>query len=76
MTGQARGKRKTRVGTVMSAKMNKTLVVDVERTYRHEQYDKVVRATSRCYVHDEKGEAHLGDRVRIAECRPLSKLKR
>jgi len=76
MTIQARGNRKVRVGTVVTDKMNKTVVVDVERVYRHRFYGKVVRAFSRCYVHDESGEAKPGDIVRIMECRPLSRLKR
>jgi len=76
MTVKGRGKRKMRVGTVVSDKMKKTLIVHVARTYRHPQYAKVVRAISRCYVHDEKGEAHPGDLIRIVECRPLSRLKR
>lgn len=76
MTIQARGKKKVRVGTVVADKMKKTVVVDVERVYRHPFYGKVVRATSRCYVHDEGGEARPGDVVRIMECRPLSRLKR
>jgi len=76
MTAQQRGKRKTRVGTVVSDKMNRTLVVDVERVYRHPLYEKVVRSNSRCYVHDEKGEARSGDMVRIVECRPISRLKK
>jgi small subunit ribosomal protein S17 len=76
MTIQARGKKKVRVGTVVADRMKKTLVVDVERVYRHRFYDKVVRAVSRCYVHDERGEARPGDIVRIMECRPLSRLKR
>jgi small subunit ribosomal protein S17 len=76
MTIQARGKRKVRVGTVVADKMKKTVVVDVERVYRHRFYGKVIRAFSRCYVHDEAGEARSGDTVRIMECRPLSRLKR
>ena len=76
MTIQDRGKKKVRVGTVVADKMQKTVVVDVERVYRHRFYGKVVRAFSRCYVHDEAGEAKPGDVVRIMECRPLSKLKR
>jgi small subunit ribosomal protein S17 len=76
MTIQARGKKKVRVGTVVADTMKKTLVVDVERVYRHQFYDKVIRAVSRCYVHDEREEAHSGDIVRIMECRPLSRLKR
>lgn len=76
MTMRTRGKKKTRVGTVVSDKMQKTLVVNVERVYRHPRYEKVVRAVSRCYAHDEKREARCGDMVRIEECRPLSRLKR
>lgn len=76
MTIQARGKKKVRVGTVVADKMKKTIVVDVERVYRHPFYGKVVRAASRCYVHDEEGQARPGDVVRIMECRPLSRLKR
>ncbi len=76
MTIGERGKKKVRVGTVVADRMKKTITVDVGRVYRHKFYDKVVRAVSRCYVHDERGEAHTGDVVRIMECRPLSKLKR
>ena len=67
---------KTRVGMVVSDKMNKTRVVVVERAFRHPRYERVVKRTSRFKAHDEKNEAHLGDRVLIVETRPLSKDKR
>ncbi len=72
----ARVARKTRVGTVVSDKMQKTVVVEVERTGRHPLYGKVVRHSRRFKAHDEAGDAHLGDKVLIAETRPLSKDKR
>ena len=72
----ATGKRKQRVGEVVSNKMTKTIVVRVERRFPHPQFKKVVTAFSKFYAHDEKGEAKVGDRVRIQESRPLSKLKR
>lgn len=67
--------RKTRTGKVMSAKMNKTLVVSVERRVAHEMYGKFIKLSKKYYVHDEKNEAKEGDTVRIQETRPLSKLK-
>ena len=67
---------KTRVGLVVSDKMNKTRVVAVERTFRHAQYERVVKRTSRFKAHDEQNESHVGDRVLIIETRPLSKDKR
>ena len=70
-----RGNRKERVGEVISAKMAKTIVVRVERRFPHPQFKKVVTAFSKFYAHDEKGEAKVGDRVRIRETRPLSKTK-
>lgn len=72
----SRGKRKERVGYVISDKMNKTIVVTVERRVRHADYEKVITRNSRFYAHDEKSEAKTGDRVRIIETRPLSRLKR
>jgi small subunit ribosomal protein S17 len=72
----ARGIRKERVGEVISSKMAKTIVVRVERRFPHPQYRKVVTAYNKFYAHDEKSEAKPGDRVRIQETRPLSKLKR
>ena len=75
-TEAARGHRKERVGEVLSNKMTKTIVVQVERRFAHPRYKKVVTAYSKFYAHDEKSEAKPGDTVRIEETRPLSKLKR
>jgi small subunit ribosomal protein S17 len=72
----SRGNRKERVGEVISNKMTKTIVVRVERRFPHPQFKKVVTSFSKFYAHDEKSEAKVGDRVRIQESRPLSKLKR
>jgi small subunit ribosomal protein S17 len=72
----SRGRRKERVGAVLSHKMDKTIVVEVERRYAHPRFKKVVTAYKKLYAHDEKNEARPGDRVRIEETRPLSKLKR
>ncbi len=74
--GPKRHLRKTRVGVVISNKMEKTIVVEVERRVPHPQFRKIVRLTSKFYVHDEKEEAAVGDKVQIQECRPLSKKKR
>ena len=71
-----RGSRKTCVGTVVSAKMNKTAIVAVERRVSHPLYGKQVARTKKYYAHDEENAAHEGDVVRIVETRPLSKLKR
>jgi small subunit ribosomal protein S17 len=68
--------RKTRVGIVVSAKMEKTVVVEVVRRVPHPRFKKMVKRTSRFYAHDENREAREGQVVRIMECRPLSKLKR
>lgn len=67
---------KTRVGVVVSDKMSKTIVVEVERRVPHPQFKKIVRKTSKFYAHDEEGKAKVGDKVRIRESRPLSRLKR
>ena len=67
---------KTRIGLVVSDKMEKTRVVAVERTFRHARYSRVVKRTSRFKAHDERNETHVGDRVLIVETRPLSKDKR
>jgi small subunit ribosomal protein S17 len=75
-TEDARAKRKERVGEVISNKMTKTIVVRVERRYPHPKYKKVVTGYKKLYAHDEKSEAKVGDRVRIEETRPLSKIKR
>ncbi len=71
-----RANRKTRVGTVVSDKMNKTVVVKVERRFPHPLYGKQVTRTKKYHAHDENHEFHVGDVVRITETRPLSKLKR
>ena len=71
-----RNRRKTRVGTVVSDKMNKTVVVAVERRYAHPLYGKQVTRTKKYHAHDENDEYRTGDVVRIMETRPLSKLKR
>ena len=72
----ARGKRKERVGEVISNKMAKTIVVRVERRFPHPKFKKIVTGYKRLYAHDEKSEAKVGDRVRLEETRPLSKIKR
>ncbi len=72
----AKTNRKTRVGRVVSDKMEKTRVVAVERFIRHPRYQRVVRKTKRFKVHDEENAAHVGDTVLIVETRPLSKDKR
>ena len=69
-------RKKTRTGVVVSNKMEKTVVVAVERRLRHPVYGKVVRKTPHFYAHDGKNECHEGDLVKIAESRPLSKTKR
>jgi small subunit ribosomal protein S17 len=70
-----RAHRKERLGEVISNKMTKTIVVSVERRFRHPKFKKVVTHYRKFYAHDEKGEARIGDRVRIQETRPLSKTK-
>ncbi|MBI2950260.1 MAG: 30S ribosomal protein S17 [Verrucomicrobia bacterium] len=70
-----RGRRKQRLGEVLPSKMAKTIVVLVERRFQHPKFKKVVTQYRKFYAHDEKGEAKVGDRVRIEETRPLSKLK-
>ena len=72
----ARGQRKVRVGQVVSDRMNKTVVVMVERFVEHPLYKKHIRRRSKLYAHDEKNACHVGDTVRVIETRPLSKLKR
>jgi small subunit ribosomal protein S17 len=71
-----RGLRKERVGEVVSNKMAKTLVVETTTRVPHAKFGKIVKQVKRFYVHDEEGKAQPGDTVRIAETRPLSKLKR
>lgn len=64
------------MGEVLSSKMTKTIVVRVQRRFPHPEFKKVVTQYNKFYAHDEKSEAKVGDRVRIQECRPLSKTKR
>jgi small subunit ribosomal protein S17 len=71
-----RGARQELVGVVTSAKMEKTIVVQVTRTTQHPLYRRVVRSAKKYYAHDEEREARAGDTVRIVSTRPLSKLKR
>jgi len=71
-----RGVRKTRTGVVISAAMTKTIVVRVERKKRHPLYGKEMREFKKFYAHDEESKAKVGDKVRIVETRPLSRLKR
>ncbi len=68
--------RKVREGVVVSDKMHSTLVVAVNERVSHPRYGKTVQRTKKLYVHDEKNEAKVGDKVRVQETRPLSKLKR
>jgi small subunit ribosomal protein S17 len=71
-----RGKRKSRVGRAVSQVMDKTVVVEVRNSAAHPTYGKIVRRTKRLKAHDEGNEVSIGDTVRIAETRPLSKTKR
>jgi len=75
-TTQVQSKRKTKVGRVVSDKMDKTIVVSVERLARHPLYKRVIRLTTKFKAHDEENEAHVGDTVLIEESRPLSATKR
>jgi small subunit ribosomal protein S17 len=75
-TATNRGHRKERTGEVVSNKMAKTIVVSVERRFAHPRFRKVVSGYKKFYAHDEKGEAKIGDTVRIQETRPMSKIKR
>lgn len=73
---ETRKLRKTRIGTVSSNKMDKTIVVSITRKVKHPIYGKFVNKTTKFYAHDEKNECGIGDIVKIMETRPLSKLKR
>ncbi len=68
-------RRKVRTGKVVSSKMNKTVVIAVQRLVKHPKYHKFIKRTSKMYAHDEKNDAREGDTVRIIETKPLSKLK-
>ena len=79
MTGaetKVQGKRKTKVGRVVSDRMDKTIVVSVERLARHRLYKRVIRLSTKFKAHDEANEARIGDTVLIEESRPLSATKR
>jgi small subunit ribosomal protein S17 len=76
MTESQQGNKNEKVGSVVSARMAKTIVVEVTRRVPHPLYKRIVSKRNKFYAHDEKGEAKVGDVVRIIECRPLSKLKR
>ncbi len=71
-----RKRRKTRIGVVVSDKMDKTIVVAIEDFVRHSLYGKAVKRTKKLSAHDENNECQIGDKVRIMETRPLSKNKR
>lgn len=73
---EGRAKRKIRIGKVVSDKMEKTRIVAVERLFRHSRYQKVIKRRKKFMADDPKNESHIGDKVRIAETRPLSKRKR
>ncbi|MBJ7398428.1 MAG: 30S ribosomal protein S17 [Acidimicrobiaceae bacterium] len=71
-----RNLRKSREGVVVSNKMNKTIVIAIVERIRHQKYEKFITRTKKLYAHDETNSAQIGDRVRVMETRPLSKLKR
>jgi small subunit ribosomal protein S17 len=68
--------RNEKIGQVVSTKMQKTIVVEVEMRKAHPKYKRIIRSSRKFYAHDEQNTAHVGDMVRIRETRPLSKLKR
>ncbi len=76
MEQQKRNARKERVGTVVSDKMDKSILVAIRRQVRHPIYGKFIKKTTKLMAHDENNDAHEGDTVRIMETRPLSKRKR
>ena len=78
MSGETkkRGNPKTKVGIVLQNAMDKTVVVGITTLVKHKLYKKYIKRTSKCYAHDEKNIAQCGDKVKIVETRPLSKLKR
>jgi small subunit ribosomal protein S17 len=73
---QERTNRKVRTGVVVSEKMDKTVLVQIDRKVRHPLYKKTVRRSNKLAAHDESNDAHVGDTVRVMETRPLSKTKR
>ena len=76
MAEEKQGHKNEKVGQVVSAKMQKTIVVEVNRRVPHPLYKRIITKRKKFYVHDEDGTAKTGDVVRIIECRPLSRLKR
>ena len=76
MAETRQGNKNEKVGSVVSAKMAKTIVVEVIRRVPHPLYKRIISKRRKFYAHDEQGQAKVGDVVRIVECRPLSKLKR
>lgn len=76
MKQEGRNTRKVKKGTVVSNKMEKTVVVKVERTFRHPRYEKVITRAKKYYAHNDSKDLKVGDEVTIVETRPLSKLKR
>lgn len=73
---EKRNRRKIRLGRVVSDKMDKTVVVVVERQFSHPVYGKIIKRRTKFKAHDEKNECHVGDTVKIAETRPMSREKR
>lgn len=73
---EERSQRKARTGLVVSDKMDRTVVVNIETTVRHPLYGKIYKRNSKLHAHDEANDAKVGDRVRVVETRPLSKTKR
>jgi small subunit ribosomal protein S17 len=73
---RVRGRRKARTGVVVSDKMDKTVLVSIDRQLSHPLYRKIVRRSSKLAAHDERNEARVGDKVRVVETRPFSKTKR
>ena len=73
---ETRGMRKTRIGKVISDKMDKTIVVSVEDSYKHPVFGKIIKRTLKIHAHDENNECGIGDTVKVMETRPLSKTKR
>ncbi len=76
MSADTRGRRKENVGIIVSNKMDKTVTVLVKRKMRHPKYEKVIERSKKYYAHDDTNALTLGQKVRIMETRPLSKLKR
>ena len=76
MASIERNLRKTRIGYVISDKMDKTIVVSIENHVKHPLIGKIVKRTYKLYASDDKNEAHIGDRVKVMETKPISKLKR